>query len=95
LGIAHRSIRTPYEHKLRKQKGFKPLPASIKTLGEWIQVGRQENRLSPYHLAEKMGIASALVKSWESGECEPDQRQRQMLCGIFGSDSISTTFAPA
>src|SRR5947208_14656669 len=36
LGIAHRSSRIPYEHELRKQKGFKPLPATIKTLGEWI-----------------------------------------------------------
>ena len=86
MGIAHRSIRIPYEHKLRKQKGFKPLPASIKTLAEWIQVGRQEKGLAPYHLAEKMGIASALVKSWESGEFEPDQRQRQKLCSVFGSE---------
>jgi ribosome-binding protein aMBF1 (putative translation factor) len=68
-----------------KQKAFKPLSASIKTLAEWIQVERLEKGLAPYHLAEKMGIASALVKSWESGECEPDQRQRQMLCSVFGS----------
>jgi hypothetical protein len=51
---------------------------------------RQEKSLSLYHLAEKMGIASALVKSWESGECEPDQRQRQMLCTIFGSEFVGS-----
>ena len=68
------------------------MPASIKTLGEWIQVRRQEKKLSPYHLAEKMGIATALVKSWERGEAKPDQMQRQILCNIFRSDPISPLF---
>ena len=95
LGIAHRSIRIPFVHELRKRKWFKSLPASIKTLGEWIQVRRQEKKLSPYHLAGKMGIATALVQSCETGECEPDQGQRQMLDSIFGSDSISPRFSPA
>jgi DNA-binding transcriptional regulator YiaG len=77
-------------HKLRKRKWFKSLPASIKTLGEWIQVRRQEKKLSPYHLAAKMGIATALVQSWESGASDPDDRQRQMLCSVFGSDFVGS-----
>jgi DNA-binding transcriptional regulator YiaG len=87
LGIAHRSIRIAYVHKLRRRKWFKPLPASIKTLAEWIQVKRREKNLSPYHLATKMGIATTLVQSWETGICQPDGHQRQVLCGIFGCDS--------
>jgi ribosome-binding protein aMBF1 (putative translation factor) len=86
LGIAHRSIRIPYVHNLRKRKWFKSLPASIKTLDNWIQVKRQEKNLSPYQLAAKMGIATALAQSWEDGKCEPDQRQRKVLYAVLGSE---------
>ena len=88
MGIAHRSIRILHEHKLRKRKWFKPLPASIKTLGDWIKVKRQEKKLSPYHLAAKMGIATALVQSWETGASEPNDGQRQMLRAVFGSEFV-------
>jgi len=61
----------------------KPLPISAKALGEWIQVQRQQKKLSPFHLAAKMGIATALVHSWENGTCEPNERQRQILKNIL------------
>jgi hypothetical protein len=30
-----------------------------------------------------MGIASALVHAWESGTCEPAERQRQILSDLL------------
>jgi DNA-binding transcriptional regulator YiaG len=83
LGIAQRHIRISYTHNLRKRKQCKPLPTSIKALGDWIQVKRQQKKISPYHLAAKMGIATALVHSWENGTCEPDERQRTILGNLL------------
>jgi ribosome-binding protein aMBF1 (putative translation factor) len=31
-----------------------------------------------------MGIATALVNSWESGEIEPDEFQRRILSDLLG-----------
>jgi len=59
---------------------------SITELGGWIQAKRQEKNLLPCHLAAKMGIASALIQSWEAGTCEPDDPQRHALCKVLGSD---------
>ena len=63
LGIAQRQIRLKYAQNSRKQQRSKPLPASIQTLGDLIQVKRMEKNLSPGHLAAKMGIATALIRS--------------------------------
>jgi ribosome-binding protein aMBF1 (putative translation factor) len=68
---------------LRRNKQRKPLPISAKALGEWIQVQRQQKKLSPFHLAAKMGIATALVHSWENGTCKPDEEQRQILSNLL------------
>ena len=53
LGIAQRQIRIKYAQNSRKQQRSKPLPASIQTIGDWIQVKRMEKNLSPCHLAAK------------------------------------------
>jgi transcriptional regulator with XRE-family HTH domain len=52
---------------MRKHNHVKPLPDSIQTIGDWIQAKRMEKNLTPYQLAAKMGFASALIRSWESG----------------------------
>jgi ribosome-binding protein aMBF1 (putative translation factor) len=72
---------------LRKQNHAKPLPESIKSLGDWIQVKRNEKNLTPGHLAAKMGIATALVRSWEDGTSQPDNRQLKVLASLLGCDS--------
>jgi len=82
--MAQRQIRINYAQKSRKQQRSKPLPASIQTFGDWIQVKRQEKNLSPYHLATKMGIATALVRSWENGTSRPDNRQLEVLANLLG-----------
>ena len=83
MGIAQRQIRIKFSHKLRKCQKSKSLPASIKTLGDLIHVKRQEKNLSPCHLAAKMGIATALVHSWEDGTIQPDNRQLKVLADIL------------
>jgi DNA-binding transcriptional regulator YiaG len=89
LGIAQRQIRIKYVQKSRNQQRSKPLPASIQTIGDWIQVKRQEKNLTPGHLAAKMGIATVLVRSWESGASQPDSKQLQELAKTFGVDEAS------
>jgi ribosome-binding protein aMBF1 (putative translation factor) len=87
LGIAQRQIRINYAQKSRKQQRSKPLPTSINTLGDWIQVKRMEKNLSPCHLAAKMGIATALVRSWEDGTAQADSQQLKVLADILGFDA--------
>jgi DNA-binding transcriptional regulator YiaG len=83
LGIAQRRIRIAYDQASTQRKPCKPLPASIKTLGDWIKIKRHQKNLTASHLAAKMGIATPLVQAWETGTCQPDDGQRQMLCSIF------------
>jgi ribosome-binding protein aMBF1 (putative translation factor) len=87
LSIAQRQISIEFSHTARKQKNAKPLPASIKTIGDLIQVKRHEKNLTLGHLAAKMGIATALVRSWEDGTGQPDNRQLKVLAGLLGVDA--------
>ena len=83
LGIAQRRICVPYVQKALNLNQSKPLPASIKTRGDWIQVKRHEKNLSPYYLAAKMGIPRALILAWESNMRQPDDPQSQQLIRIL------------
>ena len=65
----------------------KPLPVSINTLGDFIQVKRHEKKLLPYHLAVKMGVATGLINSWENGTIQPDIRQLKALANILEFDA--------
>jgi ribosome-binding protein aMBF1 (putative translation factor) len=87
LGIAQRQIRIKYAQKSRNQKQPKPLPASINTLGDLIQVKRTAKNLTPGHLALKMGIATALVRSWEDGTIQPNSQQIETLASLLGFDA--------
>ena len=62
---------------------------NIKTIAGWIKVKRTEKNLTPGHLAAKMGIATVLVRSWESGASQPDSKQLQDLAKTFGVDEAS------
>jgi len=87
LGIAQRQVFIKFSQKTRKQNNAKPLPANIKTIGDWIQVKRVEKNLTPGHLAAKMGIATSLVRSWEDGTSQPDSRQLKVLTSLLGFDA--------
>ena len=84
LGIAQRSISIKYAQKSRNRNQAKALSVNIKTIAEWIKVKRMEKNLTPGHLAAKMGIAMALVRSWESGGSQPDRKQLQGLANYLG-----------
>ena len=83
MGIAQRRIRVKYCHELRGRKQAKPLPVNMKTRGDWILVNRLAKNLSPYHLANKMGIAQALVLAWEDNLSQPDDQQWEQLRKIL------------
>jgi len=85
LGIAQRQIRIKFSQKTRKPKNYKPLPESIKSLGDWIQVKRHKKNLTPGHLAAKMGIATSLILLWEDGDSQPDSQQMRLLASLFGN----------
>jgi ribosome-binding protein aMBF1 (putative translation factor) len=87
LGIAQRLISVKYAQKSRKSPRSKPLPASIQTIGDWIQVKRHEKNLTPGHLAAKMGIATALIRSWENGTSWPDNQQLMALANYLRFDA--------
>jgi transcriptional regulator with XRE-family HTH domain len=70
------------------------LPASIKTIGDLIRVKRRERNLTRYHLAIKMGIATALVRSWENGTSQPDNRQLEFLAKFLRFDPAKHPFHP-
>jgi transcriptional regulator with XRE-family HTH domain len=63
------------------------LPESIKTLGDWIQVRRHEKNLTYGHLSAKMGIATSLVQSWETGISQPNVQQLKVLASLLGYDA--------
>ena len=84
MGIAQRHIRIPFLQKLRGQKSPNPLQTNALPIGDWIQAKRIEKNLTPGHLAEKMGIATALVRAWEKGAAEPDKTQLEIMAKIFG-----------
>ncbi|HXR46648.1 MAG TPA: helix-turn-helix transcriptional regulator [Candidatus Limnocylindrales bacterium] len=77
---------------MRKQNNAKPLPASIKTLGDLIHVKRMEKNLTSGHLAAKMGITAILVRSWEDGTKRPDNRQLEVLVRLLGLDAGDCPF---
>jgi DNA-binding transcriptional regulator YiaG len=60
---------------------------NLKTIADWIKFKRMEKNLTPHHLAAKMGIATALVRSWESGGSQPDSKQLQDLASHLGFQS--------
>jgi len=64
------------------------LPDSVKTVGDWIRVKRIGKNLSAHHLAVKMGIATALIRSWESETGRPDNRQLKTLANILECDPV-------
>jgi len=67
LGIAQRQIRLQFSHKLRKPQHAKPLADSIKTLGDWIRVKRQEKKPYTRALGGKNGYCisfGSLLGTW-------------------------------
>jgi ribosome-binding protein aMBF1 (putative translation factor) len=85
LGIAQRQIRLKSGQNLRKWQISSP--TSIKTVGDLIRVKRRAINLTRYHLATRMGIAAALVRSWEGGKSQPDSQQLKALASLLGVDA--------
>ena len=90
LGIAKRQIRVSRAHVPAVCIRRKPLPTSIKTLGDLIQIRRYEKRLTLRRLVLKMGIAITMLRAWESDTDRPNEQQMKQLAQVldFG-DALS------
>ena len=86
LGIAQRTVTLKYEPKSRSRKRINALPANAKTLGYWIKAKREAKNLTLGQLAMKMGIAAAVVYSWEDNTHQPDSQQLADLSSTLGLD---------
>jgi DNA-binding transcriptional regulator YiaG len=60
------------------------LPKSIQTLGDLIQVKRYEKKLTLWQLAQKMGITTTSVQTWEDGTSRPNGQQIALLIKYLG-----------
>jgi len=89
LGIAQRQIRTSRAHVPPICHRRKPLPTSIQTLGDLIQIKRYEKRLTVWQLALKMGIATATVRAWEGNDKQPNELQMTQLENLLGFQASS------
>ena len=95
LGIAQRQIRVKYLANRGSQNRAKVFKLNIKTAGDWLKVKRMERNLTPGHVAAKMGIATSLICSWESGTRQPDSQQLKILASVlkFEAKDFGTTGA--
>ena len=93
MGIVERSVAIKYAQNPRNLNRAKVLERNIQTLGDWIKVKRMEKNLTRCHLAAKMGIATALIRSWEGGSSQPDDKQLQNLANCLGFSTSDRTLA--
>jgi len=84
LGFAYRHISVKFTQKTRKQSQPKSLPASVKTVADWVSVKLHERGMSVYQLGEKMGIASALVNAWKDGSARPKACHIRGMVAVLG-----------
>jgi len=87
LGFAQRQICASRVHIPLNHHKRKPIPTTIKTLGDYIQAKRYEKGLHLHQVAGKMGIATSLVSAWENGTQRPDEKQWQTLSDLLSFDS--------
>jgi len=84
LGFAYRRISVKLTQETKKPSQPKPLPASVKTMADWISVKLHEHGMAPYHLAFKMGIASSVVHAWKDGAAPPKAYHIREMVRILG-----------
>ena len=53
-------------------------------MADWISVKLHEHGMAPYHLAAKMGIATAVVNGWKDGAVRPKACHIRAMVGILG-----------
>lgn len=85
LGFASRQIRIQFSQNDTKQP-CSQVAAFAPYSPNWIRAKRAEKYLTPYQLAAKMGIPSALIRSWENGASQPDHHQLECLAKVLQSD---------
>jgi ribosome-binding protein aMBF1 (putative translation factor) len=70
--------------KDKKPSQRKPLPASVKTMADWIRVKLHEHGIAPHQLGFKMGIAAAVVNAWKEGVTRPKASHVREMVKLLG-----------
>jgi hypothetical protein len=94
LGFAYLHISVKFTQKTRQPSQPKPLPASVKTVADWILVKLHENGMAPYHLAFKMGIATEVVNAWRDGADRPKAFHIRDMVAILGKYCCQNAYRP-
>jgi ribosome-binding protein aMBF1 (putative translation factor) len=84
LGFAYRHISVKFTPKTRKPSQPKPLPASVKTMADWISMKLHEKGMASFHFAAEMGIATAVVNAWKDGLTRPKASQVREMVSLLG-----------
>jgi ribosome-binding protein aMBF1 (putative translation factor) len=82
-----RAIHVTFGPKQHPENRSNPLQMQDLTLCDLIKAKRADKNFTPGHVAAKMGIAHAVVRSWEAGESQPDSHQLNDLAAILGFDA--------
>jgi ribosome-binding protein aMBF1 (putative translation factor) len=94
LGFAQRKIHASRSHIPTNRKPKKPVPTTIKTLGDYIQTKRFEKGLHQSQLAEALGVPQALIALWEKDRQAPTAEQWTRLAPMLNLDSTLTSPNP-
>jgi DNA-binding transcriptional regulator YiaG len=94
LGFAQRTIHASRSDIPPKRKPKKPIPATLKTLGDHIQFARLKAGLPQSKLAEKLGVTTMEVKLWEEDLQAPNESQWAVLARALGLRESSSPKSP-
>jgi ribosome-binding protein aMBF1 (putative translation factor) len=94
LAIAQRTIHVSRHHISTNRKPRKPVPTTLKTLGDHIHIKRYEKRLSLSQVADYVGVTMTVIKSFESDAELPNDSQLQSLQKLLGLDPRLKTTKP-
>ncbi|HEY1663563.1 MAG TPA: hypothetical protein VGI03_14190 [Verrucomicrobiae bacterium] len=83
MGIAQRQIHVKLSQNPQKRSNANLPQKRNNSLGKWIRTQRIAKNLAPYHLAAKIGIPTALVRSWEGDLVHPDKLQWRNLATVL------------
>ena len=84
MGFAYRTISVKFAPKAKRPSQLKPPPASVKSIGDWIQIKLHEHDMAPHQLGFKMGIAALVVNAWKDGTTRPKPCQIRDMVKILG-----------
>lgn len=91
LGIAHSKITSLRKEILQDLTPTTPPDGALNTLGQRIQFKGFEKGLLESQLAHILGVATRVIKDWESNKCTPSTAVLSILGDLLGLTESQTT----